>query len=238
MRMIFLWTMAAAIGAPTFGWAQSSALDRVCYGGGSPDQTISACTTLIDEGRVEKSDLGAAFKNRGNAYADKGQYDKAITDYGLAMALVPTDGEAFNDRGAIYSANGQYDLAILDYDRAIALDSSPAMVLGNRCFAKAVINRLDDALTDCNESLRLRPKDPNAFAARGFAYLKLGRAEEAIADYDAEIHINPGNPYSLFGRGIAKRLSGDLSGSKSDIAAAEVIAKGIAEAMAKLGVPL
>ena len=236
MRTIFLWTLAAAIAVPTFAWAQEgSELDRLCYGGGDPEQTIVACTALIAGGLVDNSDLGAAFKNRGNAYADEGRYDSAIADYGHATEIAPGDREAFNDRGTSYSAKGQFDLAILDFDRALALNPADAMVLSNRCFAKAAMNRLEEALIDCNESLHLRPEDPSTFASRGFAYL---RFEEAIADYNAEIRINPGNPYSLFGRGIARGLQGDLSGSKADIAAAKAISMSIAESMAALGVHL
>lgn len=237
MRTTFLWTLAAAIGVPALA-QDGSKLNRLCYGGGNPDQTIEACTIVIAGGLVNGADLGAAFRNRGNAHDDKGQYKRAIADYGHALAINPADSETLNDRGASHSAMGHYDLAILDYDRALALKPARAMVLGNRCFAKAVMDRLQEALADCNESLRLRPGDANTLASRGFAYLKLGHPDAAIADYDAEIRLNPGNPYSLFGRGIAKRQMGDLSGSKTDTAAAGAIAADIEETMGKLGVHL
>jgi tetratricopeptide (TPR) repeat protein len=217
--------------------AQSDAsFNRRCYGTGNPDQTIEACTSVIAGGSVDRKDLGAAFKLRGNAHADKGEYDSAIDDYGHAIAIDPGRAGVFNDRGASRGAKGQYELSILDYDRALALKPESAMALSNRCFAKAVMDRLAEALVDCNESLRLRPGNPNSLASRGFVHLKLGDSKSAIADYDAEIKVDPGNPYSLFGRGIGKRLAGDPAGGDADIAAATTIDAGIAEAMAKVGV--
>lgn len=237
MRTILLCTLAAMIGAPALAqqWDDSN-FNRKCYGSAIPDQTIEACTTIISGGLVNGTDLSAAFKNRGTAYDDKGQYDKAIEDYGHAIAINPADADALNDRGTSYIALGKYELAILAFDRALALNPTNAMVLSNRCFAKAVVSRLEEALADCNESLRLRPANANAFASRGFANLKLTRWDAAIADYNDEIRVYPGNPYSLFGRAIAKRQRGDILEGKADMAAARAIAPNIAETMAKLGV--
>ena len=40
----------------------------------------------------------AAFNNRGSAYDDKRDYDRAIADYGAAIALNPSYAEAFYNR--------------------------------------------------------------------------------------------------------------------------------------------
>jgi tetratricopeptide (TPR) repeat protein len=238
MRSILAFALLpAAIGISAAALAQNdSGFNRTCYGTGNPEQTIKACSSVIAGGLARREDLAAAFKLRGNAYDDVGEYDSAIDDYGHAIALNPRDAGVFNDRGTTYRAKGQYELSILDYDRALARHPESAMALSNRCFAKAVMDRLEEALVDCNESLRLRPGDPSTLAARGFAFLKLGSSKLAIADYDAQIQASPGNPYALFGRGIGKRMTGDLSGGNADMAAAKTIDSSIEEAMAKLGV--
>jgi tetratricopeptide (TPR) repeat protein len=229
--------LSAAIGTSAGALAQNAGgFNRTCTDTGNPDQTIKACSSVITGGFAQREDLSAAFKIRGNAHDDVGDYDSAIDDYGHAIAINPRSAGVFNDRGTSYRAKGQYELSILDYDQALALNPASGMVLSNRCFAKAALNRLEEALEDCNESLRLRPGDSSTLASRGFAFLKLGHSQLAVADYDAEIRASPGNPYSLFGRGIGKRLTGDLSGGDADMAAARTIDSGIEEAMAKLGV--
>jgi len=74
-RLAFVCTLlAAAIGAPAAALAQNDAgFDQKCYGSGSPDMTIVACTLVISGGFVNRNDLSAAFKARGNAYDDKGE---------------------------------------------------------------------------------------------------------------------------------------------------------------------
>jgi tetratricopeptide (TPR) repeat protein len=211
---------------------------KKCYANGDPDQTIIACSAVITTGLDDNIDLATAFKNRGNAYDDKGRYDRALEDYDQAITINPHDADAFNNRGTTHSAMGHYDLAIRDYDQAVRLNPSSAMTLNNRCFAKALSGQFEQALADCNESLRIKPKNPGALASRGFVYLKLKQYDAAITDYDAELHVSPDDPYSLFGRGKAKYIKGDLRGGDADIVAAESIKSDIVDHMAKLGVQL
>ena len=234
-RAILAWVLSAAMGVPALAQDYEQ-LSKRCYENPSPEQTIEACTIVITSGRVNMEDLATAFKNRGNAYDDKGQNDLAIEDYDHAIAINPNDADALNNRGTSYRAKGKYDLAVLDYDQAIKLIPNNAKALSNRCFAKALADRLEQGLADCNESLRLRPGDANTLASRGFAYLKLKRYEAALADYDAALLIYPGNPYTLFGRGMAKRMTGNPSGGDADIVAAKATKPDIAAEMAKLGV--
>src|SRR6516225_5830016 len=65
------------------------------------------------------------FDNRGLAYADNGDYDRAIADYNEAIRLRP-EAKFLDNRGNSYNYKGDYDRAIADYDRAIATGSVPA----------------------------------------------------------------------------------------------------------------
>ena len=213
-------------------------LFKKCYSNGIPDHVIVSCSAVIARGLADKEDLATAYKNRGNAYDDKGEYDLALADYEQAVAINPQDADAFNSRGTTYTALGRYELAIQDFDQAIKLNPASPMAFGNRCFAKALLGQLEQGLADCNEALRVKPKNPGAFAARGFVYLKLKRFEAAIADCNAELQIVPDDPYSLYGRGIAKYLKGDLRGGDGDMVAAQSIKPDIVDHMAKLGIRL
>ena len=52
--------------------------------------------------------------NRGDAYNDKRDYDRAIADYDRAIALNPGFYLAYNNRGAAYGFKGDLDRAIAD----------------------------------------------------------------------------------------------------------------------------
>ena len=66
--------------------------------------------------------MAAALYNRGNAYQNQKQYDRAIEDYSQAIHLAPGYWEALNNRGIAYASAKQYDRAIEDYNQAILLE--------------------------------------------------------------------------------------------------------------------
>ena len=99
---------------------------------GAPDQRISGCTAVIQSGSLADRSLAPAFNNRGIAYADKGQHDRAIQDFDQAIRLDPGSASLFNNRGRAYSAKGQYDRAIPDFDQAIRLDPTKADAFHDR----------------------------------------------------------------------------------------------------------
>jgi len=214
------------------------ALYRKCYEDAASEQVIISCTAVISRGLVDRNDLATAYKNRGDAHDDEGQYEQALEDYARAVETNPQDAEAFNSRGTTYIALQRYELAIEAFDRAIGINPSSPVALANRCFAKAVLGELQQALSDCNEALRIRQKYPAAYASRAIAYLKLKRYDDAIADYTAVIKSQPDNPYALFGRGVARDMKGDVRGGDGDVAAATSIKPDIAEHMSRLGIAL
>ncbi len=59
-----------------------------------------------------------AYYNRGNAYAKKGQYDQAISDYTKALEINPRYAFAYHNRGVAYLGKGQYDKAWEDVHKA------------------------------------------------------------------------------------------------------------------------
>ena len=66
--------------------------------------------------------LGKSFgslNDSGSAYANKGQYDRAIADFDEAIKLDPEYALSFYNRGCAYAMKGQHDRAIADYDEAI-----------------------------------------------------------------------------------------------------------------------
>ena len=56
------------------------------------------------------------------AYFDKGDYDRAIADYGEALRLAPKDARTYYHRGAAYGMKGDDDKELADYAAAIRVD--------------------------------------------------------------------------------------------------------------------
>lgn len=183
MRIVVVASCAAALSAGLAAPALTQtyeALFRTCYSSGLPERVIASCSALISRRLAVGQDLATAFKNRGNAYDDKGDHIRAIADFGTALAINAEDADAFS-RGTTYTALGQYDRAVLDFDQAVMPNPGSPVAFSNRCFAKALVGQLEAGLADCNESLRLKSDNAGALAARAFVHLKSRRADDAIA---------------------------------------------------------
>ena len=77
---------------------------------------ISACATT----KVESP--AVAYFNRGLAYQEKGEYDKAITEYNRAIKINPRLAMAHIDRGLVYREQlGNKEEACSDWKRACDL---------------------------------------------------------------------------------------------------------------------
>src|SRR4029450_512189 len=96
---------------------------ELCNGAGrtSPEARIEGCTALINGTQSGAAALPIAYNNRGNAYAAKGDLDRAIQDFDQSIKLNHTYTKPFNNRGVAYLRKGEYDAAIRAFDEAISL---------------------------------------------------------------------------------------------------------------------
>jgi len=95
-----------------------------CKDANDPDLKINACTELIQSGQETTTNLAIAFNSRGNAYTDKGQYDRAIQEYDQAIKLNSKYATPYYNRGIAHYALGQFEDAAADFEQNLALDSA------------------------------------------------------------------------------------------------------------------
>ena len=124
-----------------------------------------------------------AYLQRGDTYADRQEYERAIADYTHAISLQPDYAEAYNNRGYAYYWQGQYASAIADYDRALALRPMYPYAYNNRGAAYMASGQAERAIPDFDRAIALQPDLMQVYTNRGNAYLRLGRLEQAWADF-------------------------------------------------------
>ena len=91
------------------------------------DAIILRCDDLIAQDMTNFK----TFVERGNAYLNKGDDDRAIADYDTAISLDPDCAEAYGRRGDAHFNKRDYDRAIADYDAALRRDPYDEAVLGS-----------------------------------------------------------------------------------------------------------
>ena len=138
--------------------AQQSQARTWCYGNSTDVETIAGCTLVILSGRESQRNLASAYFNRGIAYKNKADFDRAIADYTQAIQLNPKDAKPHVNRGNAYSDKGDFDRAIADYNEAIQLDPKFAFAYLNRGLANLFTGALPKAIADLNQASELDPK--------------------------------------------------------------------------------
>ena len=78
------------------------------------DQRIAELSEEIDSAPTAKAHSG-----RGAARVLKGQFDSAMSDFDVAIALDPSHAHAHYNRGVLHSQLLEHDLAIVDYTSAL-----------------------------------------------------------------------------------------------------------------------
>ncbi|HYD05208.1 MAG TPA: tetratricopeptide repeat protein [Reyranella sp.] len=158
-----------------------------------PAEQERACTAVIRRGG-DKENLAVAYANRGNSFLNRDLFDKAIQDYGQAIALDPRFANAWRNRGAAWFNTGAYDKALADYDAAIRLEPNEAGGYADRCSVRAVTGKPREAKVDCDKALDLDPAHVEAQGWRTLVNLQLGRIDDAERDITGIVGDYPNDP--------------------------------------------
>lgn len=95
-----------------------------------------------------KQETASAYNNRGLAYHELKQYQKAISDYNQAIKLDRKYAAAYNNRGNSYYELSEYQLAVQDFNRSLNLVPTYAKAYLNRGLA---FYQMDDNTKACND---------------------------------------------------------------------------------------
>src|SRR5262249_51897894 len=90
----------------------------------------------------------AAYRNRGDAYVDKGDLALAREDYDEAIRRAPGDADAYRSRGYLHFYAGEFTAASDDLARVLAAepDDVYAMLWGYLAAARAGVASADSRL--------------------------------------------------------------------------------------------
>jgi tetratricopeptide (TPR) repeat protein len=198
--------------------AFASAEGSRCFArdGGTPEQKVDNCTALIQSAGHTSQVLASAYLNRGFAYDNKGDYDRAIADYGEAIRLHPQFALAYSNRGIVYNRKGNYDRAFADFGEAIRLNPKLPNAYAGRGWAYHGKGDFDRAFADFDEAIRLDPKFPKTYNPRGLAYHSIGELDRAIVDFDEAVRLDPKYAEAYGNRGLVYASKRDYARAIAD----------------------
>jgi tetratricopeptide (TPR) repeat protein len=156
------------------------------------------------------------FNNRGLAYSNRGNYERAIADFLSAIKINPKCAEAYYNLGLAQSLTKQYDLAIDNYSQAIKIFPNYAAAFNNRGLAYNHKQSYDLAVADFSRALQIRSDFAEAFYNRGLTYCYKKEYDRAIPEFDQALIIKPAYTEAYFNRGLAKIYRKDFRNAVAD----------------------
>jgi len=141
---------------------------------------------------AKKTNLFAAYNDRGVAYTNMGNQDLAIADFTEAITLNANSAFPYNNRGNSWLMKTSYDKAIEDYSKAMELYPALVFAYSGRGLANYRMKTYEKAIADYTKAIVITPKDPMLYSLRGDAYS--ARGDKALADADYAIARELGNP--------------------------------------------
>jgi tetratricopeptide (TPR) repeat protein len=204
--------VAVTLMTASLAWAQvPTAEHHACdnaRGDVEPADQEKACSMVIQLGG-SKNSLAVAYSNRGQSFMRRRAYDKAIEDYGQAIALDPRLVAAYRNRGAAYFISESYDEALPDYDAAIRLMPDEPGGYADRCSVRVMTGKPKEAKVDCDKAIDLDSWHGPAHAWRALAHLQLGNLSAADQDVTRIMHEYPNDPSVRYLQGIVLEAKGE-----------------------------
>lgn len=136
---------------------------------GKYDDAVQAYTRAIISGQLGAEALAVTFNNRGVAYGELGDFDRAILDYNEALGLRPDDATSIRNlrvghvkRGVAAANLGEQDKAVADFTKAIELDPSHFLAYLRRGQVLGDRGQYDLAIADLEKAQALAPDNTQA----------------------------------------------------------------------------
>jgi tetratricopeptide (TPR) repeat protein len=108
------------------------------------------------------------------AFADKTDYDRAISDFSAGLRVAPDNADLYNNRCFARAIAGQLEQALMDCNDSLRLRPNDAYTLGSRGLTYLKLRQYDSAIADYDSALRINSKLAESYYGRGIARQKKG----------------------------------------------------------------
>jgi len=136
------------------------------------------------------------------------EYAEAESNYGRALAILPTSSEAWNDLGLLYKETGRPKQALAAFAEAVRVLPRSADGHYNLGSLLMEVGRAREAIPHLEEALRLRPDRLQPMNNLGVAWMKLGDFGRSAACFERVLAVDPRNGTALMNRAVLHLLEG------------------------------
>jgi tetratricopeptide (TPR) repeat protein len=163
---------------------------------------------------------------RGFAHYNAGRWGDAITFFGMAVRVEPTNAIPYAYRGNCFLMVSNLDGAVSDLERAVRLDPRAAYAVLNLACAYRAKGEFEKSLRGFSNYLKMDPTNDFAYKSRASIHNVRGHFKEAIRDWNAGLRLRPKDPTALAMRGHAYFMTRQFASALSDFQQALLIDPG------------
>lgn len=155
------------------------------------------------------------YRNLGNIYAMRNQYQRSLKEYALALRYDTSGGsDTYLDMAVTFSIMHELDSAIFYYDKSYKKDSTTDKVIINRAYALLEAKQYRRAIKDYSRLIHLDSANSMYYSQRGIAEYNAGSIDSSIRDYLKYIKMAPDNkdvPQFMYNLSLAYNSLKDYS---------------------------
>jgi tetratricopeptide (TPR) repeat protein len=150
------------------------------------DNDLKEAQKHIDDAVKTYPDNAEFIFRRGILNNKKGQFDKAIEDFNLALsmnALNDLKVQIYLNLGASKLKVESYTDALENYKKALELSPRNPSIYNYKGYANYKLGFFSDAIIDYNNAIDLDPNNAASYYNRGMAYFKTSEKSKACLDF-------------------------------------------------------
>jgi tetratricopeptide (TPR) repeat protein len=177
---------------------------------GAPQDSIAACTRIIDAGMEPDERLGIAHYNLAVSYREVGDLVAAIASYGEAILLKPDYANALVGRGLLLQRQGDHSGAVADFTEALEVKPTFAEAHLNRGIALVALGEPARAAKDFRAVVDLLPATSPLFRQ---ASDQIAKIEEELVSLPGDSELaKPRTTFARPGGAVVEVSEGELDG--------------------------
>jgi tetratricopeptide (TPR) repeat protein len=144
------------------------------------------------------------YFSMGYDQSEKGNYQKALANYNIAIKLDPKHIASYYNRGVLRSEKfNDFKGALTDYDKVILLNPKSSYAYYNRSVIK--YQNLDNtlgSLSDLNKFIEVLPENPIGYYAQANILYSLGKKDSSIINFQKVLDLNSNEQIKLISQSV------------------------------------
>lgn len=150
-------------------------------------------TTILAHTLIYAPDDAHLHTDLAIAYAEKGEYEKALTEFQKAANLNPNEYNIYFNIGVLYENIRNFEKALEAYERVVVLKADYAPVYNKLANFYVNAKRYDDAIVALEQLKELLPDSWKSYSLLGQVYVLKGNFIRAREYFEKALTLDPGN---------------------------------------------